>query len=63
MEVFIIGLLALLIPVVLLLRRTPHDEEHPVDEPTVASPAAPGAESMAVPDAGEVGPAAEPPRG
>lgn len=58
MELFF-GLLALSLPAVFLMRRSPSAGE--ADERTADRPAGPGAESMAVPAAGSIGPAAEPP--
>ncbi len=58
MEVFF-GLLVLVLPVVFAKSRRRDDDR---GEVKADRPAGPGAEAMAVPAAGEIGPAAEPPR-
>lgn len=60
MELFF-GLLIVGLPAVLLMARGAHPGDRDDSEPTADRPAGPGAEAMAVPAAGEIGPAAEPP--
>ncbi len=61
MELFF-GLLVVGLPAVLLMARGAHPGDRDDEREAKADrPAGPGAEGMAVPEAGEIGPAAEPP--